>query len=90
MSDDCPAAAEDLRAALAIYSEYDDPLGQADAYFRLGVVQRMMGDLRTARRASEQALALYQECGDRLGEANVRHSLGVAARIALDTVNNVR
>ncbi|MCL4828151.1 MAG: tetratricopeptide repeat protein, partial [Caldilinea sp.] len=63
-------------AALAIYPQIGDRLGEANVQKALGDLALREDDLGEARRCYEAALAIYPQIGDRLGEANVQKALG--------------
>ena len=77
LTDDYPAAAQDLEQALGIYRDLGDRLGQANALNGLGIVRRLTGDYPAAARDLEQALGIYRDLGDRLGQANALSDLGI-------------
>jgi tetratricopeptide (TPR) repeat protein len=90
---DLAGARRRYEAALALYPQLGDRLGEANVQKALGDLALREDDLAGARRRYEAALALYPQLGDRLGEANVH---GAEARswaeraIALHTANQSR
>ena len=76
LTDDYPAAAQDLEQALSIYGDLGDRLGQANALSELGAV-RQADDYPAAAQVLEQALGIYGDLGDRLGQAHALRELGV-------------
>ena len=84
LTDDYPAAAQDLEQALGIYRDLGDRLGQANALSDLGAVRRLTGDYPAAAQFLEQALGIYRDLGDRLGQANALHHLGYVRRATGD------
>ena len=69
LTGDYPGAAEALQAALGIYRDLGDRLGQAIALIDLGAVRWLTGDYPGAAGALEAALGICRDLGDRLGEA---------------------
>ncbi|WP_155246799.1 ATP-binding protein [Salinispora arenicola] len=68
-----------LHGTAISYSKHlGDQLGEANALYDLGVVQRLTGDYPSAIDSLRQALALYRVLGHRIGEANALHCLGIA------------
>jgi tetratricopeptide (TPR) repeat protein/transcriptional regulator with XRE-family HTH domain len=53
-----------------------DQLSQANALDELGIVQRLVGDYRSAAQAQQEALRIYTGLGSRLGRANALSHLG--------------
>ena len=65
LTGDYRGAAEAQEAALGIYRDLGDRLGQANALSHLGLVRWSTGDYRGAARAQEAALGIYRDLGDR-------------------------
>jgi tetratricopeptide (TPR) repeat protein len=75
-----PGVGQALQAALDIYRDLGDRLGQANALHGLGVVAERTGE-RTgqypaAAGALEEALGIYRDLGDRLGQTRSLMRLG--------------
>jgi tetratricopeptide (TPR) repeat protein len=84
LTDDYPAAAQDLEQALGIYRDLGDRLGQANALGCLGAVRLLTSDYPAAAQDLEQALGIYRDLGDRLGQAGALTDLGVVRRLTGD------
>ena len=65
-----------LDAALAIASERDDHLDQANTLSSLGDLSLRQDDLSAARGYYDRALTLFDQINDRLGQANTLKALG--------------
>jgi hypothetical protein len=65
-----------LQAALDIYRDLGDRLGQANALHGLGVVAERTGPYPAAAGALEEALGIYRDLGDRLGQTRFLMRLG--------------
>jgi tetratricopeptide (TPR) repeat protein len=74
-----PEEREQYEAALALYRQVGDRLGEATCLRSLGDVALRGGDHTAAREQHEAALALYRQVGNRLGEANCLKGLGDVA-----------
>ncbi|MBM4034919.1 MAG: tetratricopeptide repeat protein [Planctomycetes bacterium] len=73
---DLDGARGDYEAALPLFREVRDRLGEANCRMSLGDLKTRVADLDGARADYEAALPLFREVRDRLGEANCRKSLG--------------
>ena len=73
---DLAGARERYDAALPLYREIEDRLGEANTLKALGDLARRTADLSGARERYESALPLYREIEARLGEANTLKALG--------------
>jgi tetratricopeptide (TPR) repeat protein len=71
-----PQARARYDAALPIYQEIGDRLGEANCIQRLGDVHVQLAEYPQARARYDAALPIYQEIGDRLGEANTYTKMG--------------
>ena len=65
-----------LQAALALYCEAGDRLGEANTRKAMGDLYRRSGRAYLAEEAYEAAFPVYYELEDALGEANTRKALG--------------
>ncbi|RMH78397.1 MAG: tetratricopeptide repeat protein, partial [Calditrichaeota bacterium] len=63
-------ALSSYEAALGLYQQVGDRLGEANTRRAIGDVQRFKDEYDQALSSYEAALGLYQQVGDRLGEAN--------------------
>jgi tetratricopeptide (TPR) repeat protein len=73
---DLAGARADYEAALPIYRQIDERLGEANALKSLGDLKTRTADLAGARADYEAALPIYRQIDERLGEANALKSLG--------------
>ena len=69
-------ALERYEAALALYCEIGDRLGEANTLQAIGDVLQFLNRSTKALERYEATLALYREIGDRLGEANTLQAIG--------------
>ena len=69
-------ALERYEAALALYREIGDPLGEANTLQEIGDVFQFLKRSTEALLKYEVALVSYQEIKDRLGEANTLKAIG--------------
>jgi tetratricopeptide (TPR) repeat protein len=76
LTGDHKAAIQDLNAALALFRDLGDRLGDARTLHNLGSVRRMTSDYSAAIQDLETGLALFRDLGDRLGEADALSFLG--------------
>jgi tetratricopeptide (TPR) repeat protein len=67
-------------AALRAAQRLGDRLAEANAWYEIGVIQRLTADYPQAMQAQQAALGIYRDLGNRLGEANARHETGVTHR----------
>jgi tetratricopeptide (TPR) repeat protein len=84
LTDDYPAAAEALEAALGTFVDLGDQLGQASALTGLGALRRLTGDYPGAAEALEAALAISRDLGDQLGQASALTGLGALRQLTGD------
>ena len=82
LTDDYPAAAQDLEQALGIYRDLGNRLGQANALSDLGAVQRLTDDYPAAAQDLEQALGICRDLGNRSGEAEALNERGTLHRLS--------
>jgi superfamily II DNA or RNA helicase/tetratricopeptide (TPR) repeat protein len=68
-------------AALYLFKQIGDRLGQANCIHGLGDIHRDLSEHDQARQQYEAALHLYQQIGNRLGEANSIQGLGDIHRV---------
>ncbi len=73
-------AAGALEAALGIYRDLSDRLGEAHALYHLGIGLRQTGDYLGATQMLEAALGIYRDLGNREGEANALNEVGAVRR----------
>jgi tetratricopeptide (TPR) repeat protein len=85
-TDDLVGAAEAYAAALPLYRQIEDRLGEANTLKALGDLKRRTSDLVGAAEAYAAALPLYRQIEDRLGEANTLKALGDLKRRTSDLV----
>ncbi|KAJ6501409.1 hypothetical protein DFH09DRAFT_1375733 [Mycena vulgaris] len=74
--DELPNAEKMLRAALNLYAEANEKLGQANAHWNFAEFYRRLNRLEEAERALQSALDFYTEVNNRLAQANALWSLG--------------
>jgi tetratricopeptide (TPR) repeat protein len=65
------AALQSYEAALTLFKEIGDKLGEANVRKAIGDVQQFRKQSDAALKSYEAALTLFKEIGDKLGEANV-------------------
>jgi tetratricopeptide (TPR) repeat protein/transcriptional regulator with XRE-family HTH domain len=79
-----PAAIDNLTQALRLYRDLGNKLGEAGALTFLGAVHRLTGDYPAAVDSLTRALRLYRDLGNKLGEACGLHFLGIVHRLTSD------
>ena len=70
-------ALKSYEAAMAIYIEMSNPLGQANVLNNIGMVYGDQGKLEEALKSYETAMAIYIEIGYPLGRAKALNNIGV-------------
>ena len=76
------AALPYFHAALTLFRQVGDRLGEANVLQRIGEVQQFRADRDAALASYAAALTLYRQIGERLGEANVLAAQGQLRLIA--------
>ncbi|MDQ0941143.1 tetratricopeptide repeat protein [Streptomyces sp. V1I1] len=71
-------------SALTAATAAGDQAGEAQAWGRLGSMQRLRGEFSAAMASQERAQELHRQVDDRLGEATAVHELGVAQRLCCE------
>ena len=69
-------------AALDLYRQLGNRLGEAEALTQINIVQRLTGDYAAATASLARALELHRDLGSRAGEASALNRLGVAQYLA--------
>ncbi|MBC6940821.1 MAG: tetratricopeptide repeat protein, partial [Anaerolineae bacterium] len=70
------AALESYNAALTLFRQVGDKLGEANVHLSLGGLKREEKDLAGARKDFEGALSAYRAIGDQYSEARALYRLG--------------
>jgi len=73
---DLLGAHKSYEVALALYTQLDEVLGQANVLKAIGDVKYARSDRDAALKSYEQALALYTQLDEVLGQANVLKAIG--------------
>ena len=74
--DERDAALESYNAALTLFRQVGDKLGEANVHLSLGGLKREEKDLAGARKDFEGALSAYRAIGDQYSEARALYRLG--------------
>jgi tetratricopeptide (TPR) repeat protein len=76
LHDDHDAALESYHAALQLFRQVGDKLGEANVLQAIGDVQQFRKEIDAALESYHAALQLFRQVGAKLGEANVRKAIG--------------